>query len=96
MILKIQAYTGKIDDRFDTSLFQFLGVADTTSLQNQWRRQGAARNNDLLASSEGTGLLLLGGTRINNVGGQVWRYLRMGGVVSLEQFSLQPPCHPPL
>jgi hypothetical protein len=34
MILEVETNTGKVNNRLDASLFQLLGVTDTTALKN--------------------------------------------------------------
>lgn len=46
----------QVDNWFDTSFLQLLGVANTRALQNQWRAQCATAYDYLLPSSEDSGL----------------------------------------
>jgi hypothetical protein len=66
MILEVETNTREIHDRLDARSLQLLGITNTRALEDEWRGQRATRDDDLLAGTEGTGLLLLGGTRINN------------------------------
>ena len=52
MILEIQSDAGKVDNGLDSGSTELLGVTDTRALQNQWRRESASRDDNLLASTE--------------------------------------------
>lgn len=76
MVLEIQTDTRQVHNRLDTHSAQLLGVTNTGTLQDQGRRQRAARHNDLLARLERTRLGLaaagLGGDRPDARGAPVF------------------------
>lgn len=58
VVLEVETDTRKIDKRLDASLAELLGVTDTRALQDEWRAQGTARDDDLLAGLVDLGLLV--------------------------------------
>ena len=58
VVLEVESHTGKVDDGLDTSGAELLGVTDTRALEDQGRGEGSARDDDLLAGTEGSGLEL--------------------------------------
>jgi hypothetical protein len=63
VVLEVETDTRKIDKRLNASLAELLGVTDTRALQDEWRAQGTARDDDLLAGLVDLGLLV-GGQRL--------------------------------
>lgn len=73
MVLEVESHTGKVDDGLDTGGAELLGVTDTRALEDQGRRQSTARDDNLLAGAEGSGLELawvqgLGGDSLDTDG----------------------------
>lgn len=58
MVLEVESHTGKVDDGLDAGSAELLGVTDTRALEDQGRGEGSARDDDLLAGAEGSGLQL--------------------------------------
>lgn len=58
MVLEVESHTGKINNGLDTSGAELLGVTDTRALKDQGRGEGSARDDNLLAGTEGSGLEL--------------------------------------
>jgi hypothetical protein len=58
VVLEVESHTGKVNNGLDTSGAELLGVTDTRSLEDQGRGEGSARDDDLLAGTEGSGLKL--------------------------------------
>jgi len=58
--LEVQAHTGKVNERLDSSLSEFLGVTDTGTLEDKWRAESTAGNNNLLPGTEDAVLACLG------------------------------------
>lgn len=52
MVLEVKTDTWEVDDGLDASLLELLGITDTRSLKDQWRRESTAGNNNLLAGTE--------------------------------------------
>ncbi len=52
VVLEVAAYTGQVDDGLDASTAKLVGVTDTRALEDQRRAEGAAADDDLLASTE--------------------------------------------
>lgn len=52
VVLEVAAYTGQVDDGLDASTAKLVRVTDTRALEDQWRAEGAAADDDLLASTE--------------------------------------------
>ena len=64
MILEVETNTRKIDKRLDTGLAELLWVTDTRALKDERRTQSTTGNDDLLASPDGPGHLLIGVERL--------------------------------
>lgn len=58
VVLEVETDTGQVDQGLHASLAELLGIADTRALENEWRAQGTAGHDDLLASLVDSGLLL--------------------------------------
>lgn len=58
VILEVETNTREVDERLDAGLTELLGVADTRSLENEWRGQSATRDNDLFAGPDDLGCQL--------------------------------------
>lgn len=58
VVLEVESHAGEVDDGLDARGPQLLGVTDTRALEDQGRREGSARDDDLLAGAEGPGLQL--------------------------------------
>jgi hypothetical protein len=78
VILEVETNTGKIDKRLDTGLTELLWVTDTRALKDERRAQSTTRNDDLLASPDDPGVLLVGVKRLG------WNTLDANGTVALE------------
>lgn len=63
MVLEVAAHTGQVDDGLDASTAKLVRVTDTRALEDQGRAEGAAADDDLLASTEdpANGLLAIDG-----------------------------------
>ena len=59
VVLEVQTDPRKINHRFNTDVFQFLGITDSGSLQNEWGAECTARDHDLLSGADNLRLLLL-------------------------------------
>ena len=64
VVLEVETNTGKVNLRLDASGPELRGVTDTRSLEDQWRGESTAGNNDLLASPEDAWLRLVGVKRL--------------------------------
>ena len=78
MVLEVETNTRKIYKRLDARLAELLWVTDTRSLEDQWRAEGAARYNDLLAGSDNLRCQLAGSKRLG------WDGLDPNGLVALD------------
>lgn len=61
VILEIKANTGKVNERLNASLAELLGVTDTRALEDEWRAESTARDDDLLARPDDPSRQLAGG-----------------------------------
>ncbi|KAH3669438.1 hypothetical protein OGAPHI_001559 [Ogataea philodendri] len=59
VVLEVLTDTRQVDNWLNTNRPQVVSSTNTGSLQNQWRRAGTARNNNLLSCSESSGNRLL-------------------------------------
>jgi hypothetical protein len=78
VILEVETNTRKINKRLDTSLAKLLWVTDTRALKNERRAQSTTRDDDLLASLDDSGHLLVGVKRLG------WDTLDGNGAVALK------------
>lgn len=64
MVLEVETDTRKVNQGLDAGLAELLWVTNTRSLKDERRAHRTARNNDLLASTDGPGLDLSGVDRL--------------------------------
>jgi hypothetical protein len=54
MVLEVETDTGEVYEGLDTGLAELLWVTNTRALEDQWRAEGATRDNYLFAGFDDT------------------------------------------
>jgi len=82
MILEVKTDTWQIDERLDTSLAELLRVANTRSLEDEWRAESATGNDDLFTSLDDSRC------QLSRSEGLSWNDLDANSTVTLEDYLL--------